>query len=227
MGEGAELVTASYLQFEREEGSLEAWEAARRLCRAKLARAEARQEKERAREAEEEERRVDKVERKKEKDKQYRREKRQEEASAKRQGNGAGGFKEPESSFTKPKAPVEPPPGFKPPPGFEASKKRTIEPPPGFKEPSGPSAKRAKTMSDEEFEGLSETKQREVRTVFLSNLSYEVTDQDIREAMATSGAVTEVRLVKTPAGKSKGFAFVEFEARAAAEAALARWRINK
>jgi len=226
VAEGAELVTASFLQFEREEGSLEAWEAARKVCRAKLARAEARQEKEKARGAGEEDRRVDKVEKKKEKDKQYRRDKRQEEAAAKKQGNGhtngAGGFKRPESIFTMAKPGtkvVEPPPGFKPPAGFEASRKRTIEPPPGFKEPA---AKRAKTVSDEEFEGLSETKQRELRTVFLSNLGYEVTDQDIRATMAASGPVLEVRLVKTPAGKSKGFAFVEFDSRGAAEGAIAR-----
>ena len=40
--------------------------------------------------------------------------------------------------------------------------------------------------------------------------------------MSSSGAVSEVRLVKTPAGKSKGYAFVEFEDREAAAEAIAR-----
>ncbi len=47
-------------------------------------------------------------------------------------------------------------------------------------------------------------------TVFLSNLDFSVEEEPIREAMSTTGTVVEVRLVRNPAGKSKGFAFVEF-----------------
>ena len=57
------------LQFEREEGSLEAWEQCRKQCRARLARVEASKGKEKEKGMDEEARKADKVERKKEKDK--------------------------------------------------------------------------------------------------------------------------------------------------------------
>ncbi len=47
-------------------------------------------------------------------------------------------------------------------------------------------------------------------SVFLSNLDFSVEEEPIRQAMSTTGNVVEVRLVRNPAGKSKGFAFVEF-----------------
>lgn len=151
-----ELVTRSFLQFEREEGSLEAWEAARRQCRAKLARVEGRQGKEKEKERQEEVRRLEKVELKKEKDKQYRRDKRQEEAAAKKRSlNGATNtplFKMPLAAT---KAPVEAPPGFKPPPGFQ-ERKRAVEPPPGFQENQAKRQKLADPVSDAEFEGMTE-----------------------------------------------------------------------
>merc|ERR1719184_221168 len=128
--------------------------------------------------------------------------------------NGVGGSK-PLAGNSK----VEAPPGFKPPPDFNAKKRAGVEPPPGFKEPA---PKKLKTVTDEEFDGLSETKQRELRTVFLSNLSYEVNDDKIKDTMLSSGPIVEVRLIKKPDGKSKGYAFVEFEARDSAVAALAR-----
>ena len=86
------------LQFEREEGSLEAWEQCRKQCRARLARVEASKGKEKEKGMDEEARKADKVERKKEKDKQYRRDKRQEEAALKKESmssngrNGISGF---------------------------------------------------------------------------------------------------------------------------------------
>jgi len=49
-------------------------------------------------------------------------------------------------------------------------------------------------------------------TVFLSNLNFNVDESSIREAMSKSGNVVEIRLVKNPTGKSKGFAYVEFSA---------------
>ena len=210
------------LQFEREEGSLEAWEQCRKQCRARMARVEASKGKEKEKGMDEEARKADKVERKKEKDKQYRRDKRQEEAALKKESmssngrNGVGGFNpRPLAQSAK----VEAPPGFKPPPDFNAKKRGGVEPPPGFKEPA---PKKLKTVSDEEFDGMSETKQREMRTVFLSNLSYEVNDDRIRDTMVSSGPIAEVRLIKKPDGKSKGYAFVEFEGRDSAVAALAR-----
>jgi RNA recognition motif-containing protein len=46
--------------------------------------------------------------------------------------------------------------------------------------------------------------------VFLSNLDFSVEAEPIERAMSKSGKVIEVRLVRNPVGKSKGFAFVEF-----------------
>ena len=215
-----EIIAKAFLQFEREEGSLEAWEQCRKQCQARLARVAASKEKEKGKDMEEEARKAEKIEKKKEKDKQYRRDKRHEEAAAKKESNGRNGI----GNFNKPKpiadnANMDAPPGFKAPPGFNAKKRAGVEPPPGFKEPA---PKKQKTVTDEEFNELSETKQRELRTVFLSNLSYEVDDDRIRDTMASSGTIVEVRLIKKPDGKSKGYAFVEFEDRDSAVAALAR-----
>ena len=187
-----------------------------------MARVEASKGKEKEKDMDEEARKADKVERKKEKDKQYRREKRQEEAALKKENMTSNGRNGVGSAKPRPLAgnsKVEAPPGFKAPPDFNAKKRPGVEPPPGFKEPA---PKKLKAVSDEEFDGLSETKQREMRTVFLSNLSYEVNDDRIRDTMVSSGPIVEVRLIKKPDGKSKGYAFVEFEARESAAAALAR-----
>merc|ERR1712200_183495 len=157
--------------------------------------------KEKGKDMEEEARKAEKIERKKEKDKQYRRDKRHEKAAAKKESNGRNGI----GNLNKPK-PSADNANIDAPPGFKAKKRAGVEPPPGFKEPA---PKKQKTVTDEEYNELSETKQRELRTVFLSNLSYEVDDDRIRDTMASSGPIVEVRLIKKPDGKSKGYAFVE------------------
>ena len=45
----------------------------------------------------------------------------------------------------------------------------------------------------------------------MSNLDFSVDESFIESFMIKSGKVLEVRLVKNPGGKSKGFAYVEFE----------------
>ena len=48
-------------------------------------------------------------------------------------------------------------------------------------------------------------------TVFIKNLSYRVTDEDLREHCEQAfGEVKKLTLVKDDKGKSKGLAFVEF-----------------
>lgn len=116
---------------------------------------------------------------------------------------------------------IKPPPGFKgdmkPPPGFKADIKPPpgfndqIAPPPGFEEPS-PAVSAEKTNKMDKI----------ARTVFLSNLDFSVDEKRLHEIMSSSGEVLEVRLVKNYAGKSKGFAYVEFDSRASAQEALAR-----
>ena len=47
-------------------------------------------------------------------------------------------------------------------------------------------------------------------TVFIKNLSYKVTDEDLREQCEAYGEVKKLTLVKDEKGRSKGLAFVEF-----------------
>ena len=70
---------------------------------------------------------------------------------------------------------VAPPPGYKgvvPPPGFKG-----VEPPPGFKPATGsePPAKKARVEDTEE--------QKQQRTVFLSNLDFELAEIKIAEIL--------------------------------------------
>merc|ERR1712038_1099663 len=98
-----EIIAKAFLQFEREEGSLEAWEQCRKQCQARLARVAA---------SKEEARKAEKIERKKEKDKQYRRDKRHEEAAAKKESNGRniiGNLNKPKPSADN--ANIDAPPG--------------------------------------------------------------------------------------------------------------------
>lgn len=50
----------------------------------------------------------------------------------------------------------------------------------------------------------------QARTVFISNLDFKVTEDEIREAMSSSGNVTDVRLVGDFKRRSKGYCYVEF-----------------
>lgn len=51
---------------------------------------------------------------------------------------------------------------------------------------------------------------RHARTVFISNLDYNFTEDDIRTAMSTSGTITEIRLIRDYKQRSKGYCYVEF-----------------
>merc|ERR1719318_533982 len=227
-----ELLVKSFIQFEREEGSLEAFEHCKKLCRIKMEKVGASKAKNDSKKTDEEQARLDKIEKKKEKDKQYRRDKRQQTAADKRAVNGNTQEKGNERfpMFRKPNVPdlagdvtkknIAPPPGFTgkkpiaPPPGFNENMKRTIAPPPGFKEPL------PKKQKSEEFDNLSEAAQKKLRTVFLSNLDYTVGDDDVKDVMSSSGVILDVRLIKKPNGQSKGYAFVDFEDEVGAATAL-------
>ena len=229
-----ELIVKSFIQFEREEGSLEAYEEAKKVCKLKMAKVTAAREKEAALRAKESEQNQEKIERKKEKDKQQRRDRRQ-QAAAEKRGSAPELEQKSESSaetFLKPQVPaataannrkVPPPPGFAgvkkavpPPPGFNENKKRTVEPPPGFAEPNPKKAKM------EDYESQPEEEQRRLRTVFLNNLAYSVNEEQIREFLGTSGAILDVRLPLKPSGEFKGYGYVEFEKFEDAQAAVER-----
>ncbi|KAI2804165.1 Squamous cell carcinoma antigen recognized by T-cells 3 [Blomia tropicalis] len=49
------------------------------------------------------------------------------------------------------------------------------------------------------------------QTIFLSNLNYDLTEDDIRECFVQFGPINEVRLVRDFKGRSKGFCYVEYE----------------
>ncbi|KAG8227862.1 hypothetical protein J437_LFUL008655 [Ladona fulva] len=59
------------------------------------------------------------------------------------------------------------------------------------------------------------------RTVFVSNLDYSTTDEIIKEAFSKVGSITDLRLVKDYRGRSKGYCYIEFSTHEEAGKALA------
>ena len=57
--------------------------------------------------------------------------------------------------------------------------------------------------------------------IYVGNLSYEVTDEDLREAFAVFGQVSSARVIRDrDSGRSRGFGFVEMPTQAEAQAAI-------
>jgi len=57
--------------------------------------------------------------------------------------------------------------------------------------------------------------------IYVGNLSYSVTDEDLRETFSHFGEVSQVNLIKDKfTGESKGFGFVEMNNNAQADAAI-------
>jgi len=50
-----------------------------------------------------------------------------------------------------------------------------------------------------------------VRTVNVSNLAFQTAESDLSKAFAKCGQIEEIRLVRTPEGRSRGFAFIQFK----------------
>lgn len=60
------------------------------------------------------------------------------------------------------------------------------------------------------------------KKLYVGNLSYETTEDDLREAFAAHGEVTSVAVIKDKfSGRSKGFGFVEMANDGEADAAIA------
>ena len=58
--------------------------------------------------------------------------------------------------------------------------------------------------------------------IYVGNLSYEVTEEDLQEAFEAFGQVASVEIVKDKySGRSKGFGFVEMPAKEEAQSAIA------
>lgn len=59
--------------------------------------------------------------------------------------------------------------------------------------------------------------------IYVGNLSYEVTDEDLRSAFSAIGKVTSAKVISDNySGKSKGFGFVEMESKEEAQQAIAQ-----
>ena len=57
--------------------------------------------------------------------------------------------------------------------------------------------------------------------IYVGNLSYEVTEEDLKEAFEVFGEVDTVKVIKDIyTGRSKGFGFVEMPAKAEAQSAI-------
>jgi RNA recognition motif-containing protein len=60
--------------------------------------------------------------------------------------------------------------------------------------------------------------------VYVGNLSYSTTTQDLRDAFAQSGSVTDARVMTDrETGQGRGFGFVTFSTDAEATAAIGAW----
>ncbi len=57
--------------------------------------------------------------------------------------------------------------------------------------------------------------------IYVGNLPYGVSQEELNDFFGQYGSVKETKLIKDHDGRSKGFAFVEFESSEAANAALA------
>lgn len=59
--------------------------------------------------------------------------------------------------------------------------------------------------------------------IYVGNLSYEVKEEDLKNACAAFGKVTSAKVISdTYSGQSKGFGFVEMESREAGEQVIAQ-----
>ena len=58
------------------------------------------------------------------------------------------------------------------------------------------------------------------RTVFVNNLSFAASEEDVQERFQQYGEIVEVTIVRNNHGKSRGFGYVEFSTEEAAESAL-------
>jgi RNA recognition motif-containing protein len=57
--------------------------------------------------------------------------------------------------------------------------------------------------------------------IYVGNLAYSVTENDLNDAFSTYGNVTSVKLITDKfSGQSKGFAFVEMESNSEADTAI-------
>ncbi|KAL4925467.1 nucleic acid-binding protein [Aspergillus undulatus] len=77
-----------------------------------------------------------------------------------------------------------------------------------------------KKMREERLELLRQARYEPKDTIFIGNLFYDVTAEDLREQMIKYGVVNGVNIIYDSRGISKGYAYVQFEDKEAAKRAI-------
>ncbi|XP_012282732.1 squamous cell carcinoma antigen recognized by T-cells 3 [Orussus abietinus] len=90
-----------------------------------------------------------------------------------------------------------------------------VEPPPGYKAPE-------REQTDEESTPDVDDK----IAVFISNLDYSATEEDVKAALAPAGPITMFKMIRDYKGRSKGFCYVQLTSPEAVERALQLDRTN-
>lgn len=81
------------------------------------------------------------------------------------------------------------------------SKKAKIAPPPGYRQSAEEEKMETESTTHDEVD--------DKITVFVSNLDYTATEEQVREALEPAGPITLVKLVQDYKGRSKGFGYVQ------------------
>ncbi|KAJ7387452.1 positive regulation of histone deubiquitination [Desmophyllum pertusum] len=203
-----EMVIQALLSFEREEGTLEDWDAAFSRCRVQLLRVNERRQKvaekevvrARAEEETQEKRKRKNAERKATKKVEQKKAK-MEMKKRKATDQGISGDKTKQSEEDS---------------GEPAAKKPHIA-----KESDVPSATHATSTGEPSTtEKIEHDSTKDANTVFVSNLLFSIDEERLKETLLPHGEITEIRLVKNQMGKSKGFAYVVFKNQSSVQAAL-------
>ena len=67
-----------------------------------------------------------------------------------------------------------------------------------------------------------------MKNIYVGNLSYDATEDDVRQAFETHGKVSSVSIIQDrETGRSRGFAFVEMPDDAEAESAIEKMNLNE
>ncbi|XP_013394832.1 squamous cell carcinoma antigen recognized by T-cells 3 [Lingula anatina] len=229
-----ETMCETYINFEREEGTLSQYDIAVTKCAAQLNRVKER----RAKAAEKkafEDTKKDRMEKKPGKRTEH---KPQKPRGGQKQQEQQQSFQPIPTVLDKkdPKKPIgqkttekatpslpskEPTPNvFKtpPPPGYKPRQTDVEEPP----------SKRMKTSEKTESQICQDVTEHGAneRTVFLSNLAYSVEEDKIKGIFSECGEIVDVRLIKNFKGLSKGYGYIEFTTTRSAENALKKDRLS-
>lgn len=61
------------------------------------------------------------------------------------------------------------------------------------------------------------------KRLYIGNLEYSVTDEELEKLFSTEGSVTSVKVIRSLDGRSKGFGFVEMETEEEASKAIEKY----